>query len=492
MTVEKNLIFVSFCGDQGIAATKSCQALLTQLRSLVFDDNRCELWDRSLIPAGSNIEAAISAALARTWVAVVLVSSEYLVSVHWEREAKPLLAAAQAGQIRLLWQQISPCNCDQKEIHQYKQMIPGAILTKCKPAIREEHELKMSNAIFQAWKEFAPCSRSLGALAIDHSGPSASMPAPLHAACDAVALVITPSGGDEEAGPCYQWRAFIQEEGEDRFREIPNGVIGAEPTYTKERLPELLQYLQCWIDNTRNDTPVLDIFACRDLLDEDWGSFPILEGGECRPLDDYQPFLLRSSDRLLNQRWTRRRGALKRMHQHLVEGTGAWLPLDKLAKADSLERLDGKTQHPEAGHAVVSAIYSQQSNIFRSRPGWLRSVLMSMAPLVIWPSQRGALAEEQLQHLPLLRTDVGLPEKPARPHCPDLAHLAMARHQRGHPEIDLRGLTILVDHPDRAPDRTTLQSLFPAFSEDPSTLSESVPASDSAPATPTTQFLIST
>ena len=68
----------------------------------------------------------------------------------------------------------------------------------------------------------------------------------------------------------------------------------------------------------------------------------------------------------------------------------------------------------------------------------------------------------------------------------------MARHQRGHPEIDLRGLTILVDHPDRAPDRTTLQSLFPAFSEDPSTLSDSVPASDSAPATPTTQFLIST
>jgi hypothetical protein len=58
------------------------------------------------------------------------------------------------------------------------------------------------------------------------------------------------------------------------------------------------------------------------------------------------------------------------------------------------------------------------------------------------------------------------------PHCPDLAHLAKARQQRSHPEVDLRGLTILVDHPDRAPDTTTLQALFSSFREDPSSASE--------------------
>jgi hypothetical protein len=321
-----------------------------------------------------------------------------------------------------------------------------------------------------------PLSSRLGFLPIDAPFPHAPTAVSARTACDAVALVLTPSGQEEETERSYQWSAFIQRAGEDQFQRIPNGAIGAKPSCDRDKLRELLQSLQCWIDSELEDVPLLEIFAPDDLLHEDWGSISIEEGAVARPLHAYQPFLLRSSDRLLNRRWKKRRGALKRMHRHLVEGTGAWLPLDSTTNPETIENLDGQAQHEDAKHAVVVALYSQQSSIFKSRPSWLRSVLKSMAPLVVWPSQKIALGEEQMQlcfrQLSLVREDASQAHVLGIPHCPDLAHLAKARQQRSHPEVDLRGLTILVDHPDRAPDTTTLQALFSSFREDPSSASE--------------------
>ena len=266
--------------------------------------------------------------------------------------------------------------------------------------------------------------------------------------------------------------AFIQKAGEDQFQQIPNGAIGAKPSYTKVSLEELLQRLQCWIDNKLEDEPVLEIFAPDVLLDEDWGSISTQAGEDPKPLHTYQPFLLRSSDRLLNCQWNKRRGALKRMHEHLIEGTGAWLPQDQLAKTHILETLDGQTQDKDAGDAVIAAICLLQSTTLKNRATWLRSVLMSMAPLVVWPSHRSSLGEEQVQlclrHLPLIREDINQGCTVKRPHCPDLTRLAKARQKWSHPEVDLRGLSILVDHPDRAPDRTMLQALFLPSRQDPS------------------------
>lgn len=464
MAAEKDLVFVSFFANAGSAAQKSCEAIVTQLKPFTRRNDRFELWDRSMIQAGSNKDVAINAAIGRCRVAVVLVSSEYLASEHWDKEAKRLLAAAQTGQIHLLWQQVSPCNCEQEEINQYQQVISGSVLTKCPRAVREQHEQKISEVVFKAWEEFSAFAQRLGALAIDNPGPSAPPSAPLRTACDAVVLVLNPSGEEIETERCYQWGAFFQKAGEDRFQQIPSGAIGAKSSYPKESLEELLQRLQCWIDNELEDEPVLEIFAPDVLLDQDWGSISTHAGEDPKPLHTYQPFLLRSSDRLLNRQWNKRRGALKRMYQHLIEGTGAWLPQDQLIKAQILETLDGQTQDRDAGDAVIAAICLLQSTTLKNRATWLRSVLMSMAPLVVWPSLRGSLGEEQVQlclrHLPLIREDTSQDNKVERPHCPDLTRLAKARQKWSHPEVDLRGLTILVDHPDRAPDRAMLQALF--------------------------------
>jgi len=95
-----------------------------------------------------------------------------------------------------------------------------------------------------------------------------------------------------------------------------------------------------------------------------------------------------------------------------------------------------------------------------------------MAPLVVWPSQLCTLGEDQielcLRQLSLTREDISQDNKVERPRCPDLARLAKARQKWNHPELVLRGLTILVDHPDHAPDRTMLQTLFSPSLPDPS------------------------
>lgn len=276
-------------------------------------------------------------------------------------------------------------------------------------------------------------------------------------AADVVALILAPSGEDKGGLPCYRWKAFVQKIGESEYQEIPSGTIGAEATSTKDKLPELLQRLKTWIDSGLADVAILEIFASDDLLDEDWGSMSI-RAGEDRSLHDYQPYLLRSLSRLINPEWNGRRGGpLKRMHDHLAQGTGAWLPHADLTNEKKLRMLDGDVYDPQRGEDVVSAICCPQTRVLNNRSNWLKSVLESMAPLVVCPSRQSPLAEEQvtacLRQLALNRVD----GKVERPYCPDLAQLAKARNKWSDPTIDLRGLTILVDHPDRRPKPKDLQ-----------------------------------
>lgn len=463
MAADKSLVFVSFFAAKGSAAKNSCHAIHTQLQPFKQSDPRFELWDRSMISAGTNKDDAIKAALERCRVAVVLVTAEHLVSEHWQREVVPLLAAAKKHEILLLWQEISPCNCNVFVIETYRPLIPDCVLTDVPPTRRHKLEQEISTLVFDAWRDFTPMSQRIRALPVLQPEPKASDPR----VADAVALVLSPSGEDKGAMPCYQWMAFVQWAGESQYKDIPNGVIDALQSITKESLPELLQQVRSWIGRELEDVPVLEIFAPDSLLDEDWGGISIPGGEEPRHLQTYQPYLLRSSDRLLNPEWKERQGALRRMHHHLVKGTGVWLPQDQLTKAHVLENLDGEPEpepEPELGGDVIAAICCFQASKLHRRTTWLKSVLQSHAPLVVWPSRQNPLAEEQVQfclrQLHLNRKDTRQDKRVDRPYCPDMAQLAKARRKWNDPSIDLRGLSILVDHPDRAPDRTMLHTFF--------------------------------
>ena len=151
MDAEKDLVFVSFFAKAASSTGKTCEAILTQLRPFARRNDKFELWDRSMIPAGSNKGVAIEAALQRCRVALVLVSPEYLASEeYWQKEAKPLVTAAREGRILLLWQQVAPCNCDAEEFNEFQQLIPGAVLTKCAPAVRAQHAQRISEQVIKA------------------------------------------------------------------------------------------------------------------------------------------------------------------------------------------------------------------------------------------------------------------------------------------------------------------------------------------------------
>ncbi|MFN6338416.1 MAG: toll/interleukin-1 receptor domain-containing protein [Cyanobacteriota bacterium] len=342
-----------------------------------------------------------------------------------------------------------------------------------------------------------PFSSSLEDSSIDQAGISATTPALSRVSADAVALVLKCSGGEEGPMRSYEWKAFVQRSGEPEYQGIANGEVGADPACSRATLKELLRRLKSWMAQQLTDVSVLEIFAPSELLDEDWGSMNVEDKEEETPLHSYQPYLLRSSDRLFNPKMNEKKGSLSRMHDLLVAGTGVWLPEDHLTMAHELKTLDGETQDGKAG-GVVAAICCPRASMMPNKTTWLRWAEESMAPLVVWPSRKGLLPEEPkeeevwscLGELSLTREDGSQGRKVNRPHCPDLFRLAkirrsMAKVDWPHPKIDL-GLTILVDHPGRAPDLSELQAHFSSPREDATRARE-----EEQPPPPTQQLLIS-
>lgn len=483
MGVQRDLVFVSYyCKNARSSAAISCEAILTQLKPYQNSRPGFKIWDRSQILAGMNRVDAINAALGRCRVAVLLVSSDYLASEHWENEARPLLEASKKGEIHLLWQQIAPCNCQDNEIFAYQPMIPGSVLASVTPAAkRNELEQMISETVFNIWN--TSYTQRLNSLALHQ--PEATMDAapPNLVSARALALVLAPAGGG-----CYQWQVYIQATGENQYEAIPSAAIDVPQAVAKASMAKLLQGVKQWIGANTKDICVLEIFVPGDLLDEDWGSISVEDAKDPKPLHTFHPYLLRSSDRLLDPLMNEREGALRRMHQHLVAGSGTWLPQDQLTQAHILETLDGEALDPEAAEHVVAAICCYESSAISNRTGWLRSVLTSMAPLVVWPSPKGLLPNQLAkQEVASFLRELAL-DRDDRPHCPDLDQLARRRQAKSrsdwpHPRIDL-GLTILVDHPERRPHGFALQALralLPSSRQAPSSPPESERPDPSTP-----------
>jgi hypothetical protein len=324
-------------------------------------------------------------------------------------------------------------------------------------------------------------SRGMGSLPIDQSSATRQAAGiPAGQACDAVALFLTQSGGENHAQTSYEWKSFIRYHGKKMFAEIPNSTLRASASYAKKDLPKLLQRLRSWIATELTAEPLLDIYVPIELLDEDWGSFCVEGGKSKKTMRAYQPYMLRSTDRVLKRELNFRQAALRHMHVHLHDGTGSWLPSEDSGSRDVIANLSGEAVAEEE---VVSAICFLQSDISKaakSRAAWIKtmlnSALDSMAPLVVWPTRKCSLADSQV-HLCLTRLAINKPQicegnELQRPHCPDQARLAEIRRRWSHKDMDIRGLQILVDHPDRALDRIKLQALFSPPRQDTPTAAE--------------------
>jgi hypothetical protein len=475
MAVEQGLVFVSFFAKKKRSADSNCcENILVQFKALQATNPALRVWHHSLIPVGSNRDEALQAALENCAVALILVSAEYLASPHWQREGLPLLDAVKERGIRLRWQRISDCHCP-PELTPYQPIFDDQSLVGS--AQRKKREQQIAEHVFQAWS--APVAQHLQVIPVHQRGTAASPAVSQPAQRDAVAVVLTTSAEEKNGVRHYQWQVFSRKKGQNKHeadKEIFDALIESFKDLTWESLPRYFQALKRLM--RLKGEFILEIFAPLDLLDADWGGICVDGGVDRKPLHTYQPYLLRSSDRL-HPEMTERQESLSRMHAHLVSGTGAWLPQDDLAKAHILETLSGEILDDEAGKGVVAALWWRKSTTIINKSAWLKSAVWSMAPLVIWPSRKGplrrGLKKEEVfslvKELSLSREDTSQAAKVERPHCPDLDSLALRRQAKAkaskdwpHPKIDL-GITILVDHPDRTPDREELQNLFSCFQE---------------------------
>jgi internalin A len=101
----RDQVFISYCHDDKRLLDQLLKHLKPYLRT-----GAVSAWSDRQIASGSRWFEEIQTALARTRVAVLLVSPGFLASdfIH-EHEMGPFLKEAEAGGVRILWVQIRAC-----------------------------------------------------------------------------------------------------------------------------------------------------------------------------------------------------------------------------------------------------------------------------------------------------------------------------------------------------------------------------------------------
>ncbi len=132
MDMVRNQVFISYSRQD----KQFCENLETHLRPYIRMG--ITVWsDRQILP-GSQWSGEIKAALAKTSVAVMLVSPDFLASdfIH-EHELAPFLRDAEAGGVKILWVMIRDCAWKETPLKHYQAVVsppdkPFASIAKAK------------------------------------------------------------------------------------------------------------------------------------------------------------------------------------------------------------------------------------------------------------------------------------------------------------------------------------------------------------------------
>ena len=116
--------------------------LQTMIRPLVRSDD-LKLWDDSQIPPGARWKEEIEKALASAKVALLLVSDDFLASEFvTNKELPPLLQAAEAEGLRILWVCLSPCFVEFTPINDFQAVVPPSQVLEGMSPVEQKQALK--------------------------------------------------------------------------------------------------------------------------------------------------------------------------------------------------------------------------------------------------------------------------------------------------------------------------------------------------------------
>jgi internalin A len=144
----RDQVFISYCHDD----RKLMDQLLTHLRPYVRNGT-VTAWSDQQIGAGSRWFAEIQTALAKARVAVLLVSPDFLASdfIH-THELGPLLKAAEAGGVKILWVPLRPSAYKTTSLESYQTVgsPPDKPLAAMKKAERDAAWVRVCEEIQNA------------------------------------------------------------------------------------------------------------------------------------------------------------------------------------------------------------------------------------------------------------------------------------------------------------------------------------------------------
>jgi hypothetical protein len=284
----------------------------------------------------------------------------------------------------------------------------------------------------------------------------------------ALTLQLAQTASGESGDFLYSWRIALKEPANSHYEPCsitPNtGPLvrrSSEPTlpssaaagHSHSSVVDLLQEIADWLQQQAFGTNcILELFVPVEWLDFCWSSLQLRDSRRSTssvvPLHGLVPYVLRSWERLEHPQYRSVRAQLEAKYRCLSRGEGSWLAGPEACQTAQLSAAEN-----DASRVGIKR-FRPLENDLDQRLAWLESMLLTMAPVALWPlpdrprrTQSKLLGYLNRYGDPLAGHNTG---DPVAGDCRRLEALPLHRKAIADDPL-VHDIALLFDHPERAP-----------------------------------------